>query len=345
MIDSASTDNIPVASAILSNLILIVDDDPTIVGVLSEALKFKGYSTRTATDSLDAIRIFEEEGEFDVVITDLRMPKLSGTELLEKIKQKDPNCEVIVLTGFGSSESAIEALQKGAHDYIKKPPNLDELYISVSKAIEKKKLTLQNMQYQIDLESLVEERSVELVKTQKFLHSVLESSTEYFIIATDREGTVTLFNQGAEQLFGYQREHVEKKKSILFIPGLNDNDKPIDIRSLQKQGITDQHHTVLNSRDEEISISLTVSPIFNEENQTVGYIWIGKDITEQLVLQDKLHQYTQNLEKMVDDRTGELQGQNEALAEALDRLKDTQMQLLHAEKMASLGQLSAGIAH
>jgi len=341
----SETNNIPVASAIVSNLILIVDDDPTIVGVLSEALKFKGYTTRTATDSLEAIHIFEEEGEFDVVITDLRMPKLSGTELLEKIKQKDPNCEVIVLTGFGSSDSAIEALQKGAHDYIKKPPNLDELYISVEKAIEKKKLTLQNIQYQMDLESLVEERSAELMKTQKFLHSVLESSTEYFIIATDRDGIITLFNLGAEKLFGYNREQVENKKSILFIPGLNDTDKPIDIQSFQKKSITEQHHTVLNNKEEEVSISLTVSPILNEDNRSVGYIWIGKDITEQLHLQEQLHQHTQNLEKLVANRTGELKEQNAALADALDRLKETQMQLLQAEKMASLGQLSAGVAH
>jgi PAS domain S-box-containing protein len=345
MFSNTTEKQVPTATEILSNLILIVDDDPDIVRSLSEALRFKGYETRTTTDSLEALRLFKEDGEFDVVITDLMMPDLGGTQLLEKIKQHDPNCEVIVLTGFGSSESAIEALKKGAHDYLKKPTNIDELFISVAKAIEKKRLTLQNLQYQMDLESLVEERSAELVKTQKFLHSVLESSTEYFIIATNEEGLITLFNRGAEILFGYDREEVEGKKSIFFIPGMDEGNGVHDLDRLIERGMVDQSHTIINRDNREISISLTVTPIRSIDDDTTGYIWIGKDISEQLAMQAQLEVYTHNLEKIVSERTRELQEQNQALEEALKRLKDAQIQLLQAEKMASLGQLSAGIAH
>ncbi len=343
--DDRNERQIPTATEISCNMILVVDDDADIVNSLSEALRFKGYETRTTTDSLEALRLFKEEGEFDVVITDLMMPNLSGTQLLEKIKQHDPNCEVIVLTGFGSSESAIEALKKGAHDYLKKPTNIDELFISVGKAIEKKRLTLENLQYQMDLESLVEERSAELVKTQKFLHSVLESSTEYFIIATDEEGMITLFNRGAEILFGYDREEVEGKKSIFFIPGMDEGGGAEGLERLIKRGVVDQSHTIINRENREISISLTVTPIRCLDDDTSGYIWIGKDITEQLALQAQLEVYTQNLEKIVSERTRELQERNRALEAALKQLKEAQMQLLQAEKMASLGQLSAGIAH
>lgn len=335
----------PLTAGELNYHILVIDDDPSIVDVLAQALTFKGYATHTSTRSEEALRIFREEGGFDVAITDLMMPGLSGMQLLEEFKKSDPDCEVIVLTGFGSNETAVEALKKGAYDYLKKPTNIDELYIAVSKAIEKKRLTLQNLNYQIQLEKRVEERSSELFKTQKFLHSVLESSTEYFIIATDARGLITLFNSGAERLFGFNRFEVEGKKTILFLSGLGSGEKVEELKEFLGEGMIDQTQTIVNRKNEEISISLTVTPIQNEDENTTGYIWIGKDIRERLEMQAKLKEYAQNLEKRVEERTKELQERNLTLEETLRQLKETQIQLLQAEKMASLGQLAAGVAH
>ncbi len=339
------TNDIPTASGTSNRMVLIVDDDQSIVDVLQQALDFKGYNTRIAIDSEKAFEIFQKEGDFDVVVTDLMMPKLSGTQLLEKIKQADPNCEVIVLTGFGSSDTAIEALQAGAHDYIKKPTNIEELYISVEKAIEKRKLKLQNLNYQLDLERLVEERSSELLKTQEFLHSVLESSTEYFIIATDTSGLITLFNSGAERLFGYDRSEVEGKKSILYLSGMKEEDGKFKMEDFLKGSIVNEAKSIISRDNKEISISMTVTPIQNSEDEITGYIWIGKDITERLTLEGQLKEHTENLEKRVEERTAELLEQNKALEETFERLKETQVQLLQANKMTSLGQLAAGVAH
>ena len=335
----------PLIAGALNHQILIIDDDPNIVHVLEQALQFEGYSTRSSLSSEEGLKLFAEEGEFDIVITDLMMPGMSGIELLERIKNLDPNCQVLVLTGFGSNDTAVEALKKGAYDYLKKPTNIEELFIAVAKAIEKKKLTLANLNYQMDLERRVEERSSELLRTQKFLHSVLESSTEYFIIATDARGEITLFNSGAERLFGYDRTEVEGKKPILFLSGLNKGEKPEDLDEFLKDGMIDKSQTIVNRNNDEIPITLTVTPIKNEDEQITGYIWIGKDITERLAMQAKLEEYAQNLEKRVDERTKELMEQNVRLEKALQQLKEAQVQLLQAEKMASLGQLSAGVAH
>ncbi len=342
--ETISSAPVPLIAGELKQRILIVDDDPNIVQVIEQALTFKGYSTCSTTQGEEALRLFQENGEFDVVITDLILPGISGIELLENFKRIDPTCEVLVLTGFGSNEKAVEALKKGAYDYLKKPTNIDELFIAVSKAIEKKKLTLENISYQLDLERLVEERSHELVKIQEFLNSVLESSTEYFIIASDAEGLVTLFNSGAEKLFGWRREEARGRKALLFF---YDPEAGVaaDMSTFFKNGMIDQTHTIHTREGREITTSLTVTPIQNEEGATVGYIWIGKDISEQLSLQAKLMEYTQNLEKLVEARTGEMQERNRRLEETLKQLNSTQVQLLQSEKMASIGQLAAGVAH
>ncbi|RJP81639.1 MAG: response regulator [Candidatus Zixiibacteriota bacterium] len=335
---------VPPVAGELKQRILIVDDDPNIVQVIEQALTFKGYSTCSTTDGEEAFRIFREEGEFDVVLTDLVLPGISGIELLEKFKELDPTCEVLVLTGFGSNEKAVEALKKGAYDYLKKPTNIDELFIAVSKAIEKKKLSLENIAYQMDLERVIEERSSELLRTQKFLHSVLESSTEYFIIASDAEGLITLFNSGAERLFGYKRTEVQGHRAILFL-AQSEAGNAAGMQDFLKSGVIDQAHTVVTRDGREITISLTVTPIQDESARSVGYIWIGKDITEQLALQAQLKEYAQNLEKLVAERTREIQERNRRLEDTLTQLNDTQMQLLQSEKMASIGQLAAGVAH
>jgi PAS domain S-box-containing protein len=335
----------PLVAGDLKQRILIVDDDPNIVQVIEQALTFKGYSTRSTTAGEEAVRIFHDEGEFDVVLTDLILPGISGIELLEIFKKQDPTCEVLVLTGFGSNDKAVEALKKGAYDYLKKPTNIDELFIAVSNAIEKKRLSVENISYQMDLERLVEERSWELVKTQKFVNSVLEGSTEYFIIASDAEGQITLFNSGAERLLGYQRSEVQGLNAIQFFADPAAREESADLESFFKDGMIDQTHIVTTRNGREITISLTVTPIWDESGNIVGYTWIGKDVSDALALQDKLKEYAQNLEKLVEARTAEIQERNRCLEETINQLNSTQMQLLQSEKMASIGQLAAGVAH
>ena len=338
------TSRTPVAGE-LRKRILVVDDEATIIQVITQAMEYRGFAVHSAMDPDEALRLFREDGEFDVVITDLVLPGFSGIDLLEQFKQLDPTCEVLVLTGFGSSEKAVEALRRGAYDYLRKPTNIDELFIAVDKAIEKKKLTLENLNYQMRLERLVEERSQELLKTQKFLHSVLEASTEYFIIASDAEGKIVLFNSGAERLFGYRRDEVQGKKAILFF-STSEGGPPLDASQLAEgHSIIDEAHKIVTRAGREITVSLTIMPIQSEETRSAGFIWMGKDIIEQLALQAKLRDYALNLEKLVDERTSEIQERNCELEETIHQLNTTQTQLLQSEKMATIGQLAAGVAH
>jgi DNA-binding NtrC family response regulator len=123
--------------------ILIVDDEPLIRKSLYEILKIAGFDTYTAVNAEEATVLFEKRS-FDIVITDMKLPKMNGLELLSFIKDISPTTEVILITGFGSIETAVEAMKKGAFDYITKPIVDEEIKIHIDKIIEKKRLLEEN---------------------------------------------------------------------------------------------------------------------------------------------------------------------------------------------------------
>jgi len=115
--------------------ILVVDDDLEMCGLLSDVLKGEGFSVNTLNDSLEASRLLKKE-DFDVIITDLKMKGLKGLDLLEETNKVAPLTPVIIITAFGTIESAIKAMKMGAYDYITKPFQMDELVLTVKKALE-----------------------------------------------------------------------------------------------------------------------------------------------------------------------------------------------------------------
>lgn len=114
--------------------ILLADDDANLRRVLEFQLQEAGYKIQTASDGAQALEIFAGD-DFDCVITDLRMPKLSGLEFLEKIKATNSEIPVIVITAFGEVETAVAAMKAGAYDYINKPFNRDEILLTLERAL------------------------------------------------------------------------------------------------------------------------------------------------------------------------------------------------------------------
>ncbi|MEP7038017.1 MAG: sigma-54 dependent transcriptional regulator [Acidobacteriota bacterium] len=113
--------------------ILLADDDDNLRRVLEYQLTEAGFEIQTAKDGAEALEIFNNN-DFDCVITDLRMPRLSGLEFLEKIKSADAEIPVIVITAFGEVETAVTAMKAGAFDYINKPFNRDEILLTIERA-------------------------------------------------------------------------------------------------------------------------------------------------------------------------------------------------------------------
>jgi two-component system, NtrC family, response regulator HydG len=132
--------------------ILVVDDDLEMCKLLSEVLEGDGYRVTSTVDSLEGSRRLQKEG-FDLLITDLRMRGLKGLDLLEEAKKTASFTPVIIITAFGTIESAIQAMKMGAFDYITKPFPMDELVLTVKKALENRFLKMEVDRLKKEVES------------------------------------------------------------------------------------------------------------------------------------------------------------------------------------------------
>ena len=118
--------------------ILVVDDEETIRSLLDDYLVSLGYVVTTANDGEDALKKFIP-GVFDCVITDLTMPKITGLELLKKIKMQDKKVFVIMITGYPSMDSGVNAIKEGSYDYLVKPVHLEDIRIKLERALSTRK--------------------------------------------------------------------------------------------------------------------------------------------------------------------------------------------------------------
>ncbi len=129
---------------------LVVDDDPVTINLLKEVLSKEGYDVETALSGEEAIAR-GTDNLFDIVITDVRMGEKDGMEVLRSFKKIAPETTVIMITAFGSIETAIEAIRQGAFDYISKPFKLDEIKFTIRRALEQRRLLQENRLYRREL--------------------------------------------------------------------------------------------------------------------------------------------------------------------------------------------------
>ena len=120
--------------AVHTNSILIVDDDQEMQDLLKDILEDHGYQVAVAREGREALDHLESD-EYLVVLTDLRMKGIDGAELLHELVQHHPACNTIMMTAFGTVESAVDAMKQGAFDYLTKPIKTDELLVTVEKAL------------------------------------------------------------------------------------------------------------------------------------------------------------------------------------------------------------------
>jgi DNA-binding NtrC family response regulator len=123
--------------------ILVIDDERPIRRTLCEILEFEKFEVDQAENGEEGL-IMAQKKEYDVILCDIKMPKMDGIEVLEKIKELEHDSTIVMISGHGTIETAVDALKKGAFDYIPKPPDLNRLLVTVRNAINKKRTDQRN---------------------------------------------------------------------------------------------------------------------------------------------------------------------------------------------------------
>lgn len=171
--------------------ILVVDDDPSIRNMLVIVLKEENYDVTAAESSESALKQLKA-GNFDLVISDIKMPGIGGIELLKKIKVITPEVPVIMITAFASANDAVEAMKLGAEDYITKPFNLEELKLIIDRCIYKKNIEIENVELKSKLSA--KEKFENIVGQNHRMQRIFElidtiSQTDSTVLITGESGT------------------------------------------------------------------------------------------------------------------------------------------------------------
>jgi len=192
--------------------ILIVDDEADIRDVMTLSLVDAGYPVVTAADGLEALDLCRQ-GRAQIVVTDIRMPRMDGIRLLEAVKALNADIEVIVVTAFGDIEVAIQALRRDASDFITKPINDEALHLALQRAAQRYATRRQLARHHAFLERENARSLAELQRTFSFQRNLIESSLDG-ILGCDPGGRIALFNPSLERLIGYRRDAVVGRMTL-----------------------------------------------------------------------------------------------------------------------------------
>ncbi len=173
--------------------ILIVDDEPLIRQSLYEILRIEGYKVHMAQNGEEAIELLKKF-HIDIILTDMKLPKMSGLDILTFVKENKPDIEVILITGFGTIESAVDAMRKGAADYITKPINDSEIKIILNQIVERKQILKENLNLKKIIAQTSRKSFCSIIgsspKMQKVYHVIdCVASTNATVLITGESGT------------------------------------------------------------------------------------------------------------------------------------------------------------
>jgi two-component system NtrC family sensor kinase len=287
------------------NKLLLIDDEPDILRVLGISLKADGYEVFPALNGVEGLKAFKREKP-PIVITDIKMPGMDGIEVLEKIKALDPDTEVIIITGHGDIDNAIESLKHGASDFINKPVRDEALSIALARAKEKLDIRRRLKEYTVDLEKKIELATSELRRQTNFQIKLIRSSNDG-IVATDQNLKIVIYNPGAKNIFGYPQSEVIYKMGVNELYpeeiALQFQEAMRGVKELKDFPWRETAITSSDGRDIPVRFSGT---ILLEKDQEIGTVAFFQDLRE---------------------------------------IKRLEKELVKSERLAAIGQTVAGLAH
>ncbi|MBW2107706.1 MAG: response regulator [Deltaproteobacteria bacterium] len=259
--------------------ILIVDDEPRMCDSLEVLLSSEGYETQTAGSGAEALACLAHH-DVDLVLLDIVMPDMNGLEIMDHITEHRLDSLVIVITGHASIDSAVESLRKGAHDYLRKPFEFDELLKRVENAIEKKRL-----------EREYEAINGKLQLSEKRYEYLVNNSPD-IIYTLGPDGTFTYVNPACEKLLGYQAQEVIGKTFSDFVPKdrVSECNEVFTRMKNSLETIRDISCTLVHRDGSPRLFSLNGAPQFGSDGKMVGLVGILRDITERKKMEMQLAQ-------------------------------------------------------
>ncbi len=331
-------------------VVLTIEDDSAIRLSIASYLEDHDYTVLEAEDGEQGLALFREQRP-DLVLTDLRMPGISGLDVLESITEAYPDTPVIVVSGMGEIKDVVKTLKLGAWDYILKPiQDMKILLHAVQKALERARLIEENASYQKHLEEQVQKRTRELTAANKTIllsekkyREIFENIQDVYF-ETDIGGTILEISPSVVNISRYGREELIGKP-LTDLYEVKDGEEELILRLLGEEKVTD--YEVALTDKAQVLRHCSITAVLTRDPSASGEKIIGSmhDITDRLEAAEKIRRMNVELEKRVEERTRDLYTANKALKESLENLKITQKQLIESEKMAALGSLVAGVAH
>ncbi|MBW1921855.1 MAG: response regulator [Deltaproteobacteria bacterium] len=250
--------------------VLVVDDEKTIREGCRRVLTGKGYAVQTADTGRSCLEAMSRSGA-DVVLLDLKMPQLSGEEALEILCRDYPQIPVIIITGHGTVDKAVECMKKGAYDFITKPFQIDQFLLAVERAGEKRRLELKARQY--EKENIRNLYDLHLEKSR--LRTIMNFMANG-VMVTNRNMEVVLHNAALMQLMGL----TERKKNPFPVSEILQDQELIEtIRDIQ-QGDPAEHRSIsLETRAGNNVLRAISAPALDGEGDIVGTVTVLENIT------------------------------------------------------------------
>lgn len=255
--------------------ILVVDDEQIMRDGCARILSREGWSVITAQNGDQGLNeILRHPDEIDVLLLDLMMPGMSGMEVLERIRQIDPNLLVIVITGYATVEAAVEAMKKGAYDFTSKPFSPDQLRIVVRRAIEKRQL-----QREADFLRREREKSLHDVATEKSKLKTIINCMGDGVLVCDRDGCIVLTNPAAMRMLSIPASRL--LGNLCTRCGLHpDLLKAIEASlSMGAIGYTSTSQELAIGEDNRLNLRSHTAPVLSDSGEIMGSVTVLEDIS------------------------------------------------------------------
>ncbi|OQY29625.1 MAG: hypothetical protein B6I38_08085 [Anaerolineaceae bacterium 4572_5.1] len=268
--------------------ILIVDDELSIRITFSEFLRSEDYEVEVAEDADQAMKMLSTE-DFDVVVTDIVMPRITGVKLLEAIRKSAPRVQVILMTGEPTVETASKAVRADAFDYLTKPISKSELVRTVANAVkvktlddERRRLAEENLRYQENLEQLVDERTKALQESEGKLRNIVENSTNLFYSHTSDHQLTYLSPQSREFLQCEPEEAMIKWYEFATDNLINEKGFALTKKAIETGKRQPPYELeLIGKKGKIIRVEVRETPIV-QKNKTIGIVGSLTDITERV---------------------------------------------------------------